>query len=101
MAQEVLGIRTNLNGKVHVVLYASVEDAIGFGNSYMLFSNAEEIASDIRRISSDLIFEAYNSIVPSVRRWKSTDEFSTRIEGAIAIWEMALKRLPVLKRQMP
>jgi hypothetical protein len=92
---EVLGIRVTGRGSAKVVMYASMRDAIGFGNSFQLYSCPEHIAQDLRRISSDDMLRAYNAIVPSVRRWKSTDDISTRIEGAIAIWDAAIKRLPI------
>jgi hypothetical protein len=95
---EVLGIRLAGEGSPKVVLYASLEVALNSGNAYMLFLKAEDIAMDLRRVSADSMLEVYNVIVPSVRRWKSTDDFGTRIEGAIAIWEAAIRRLPLKEK---
>jgi len=99
---EVLGIRLSgvvaKRGKIpEVVLYESMDIAVNSGNQFRLFSSPDEIAQDVRRMSADEMLETYNSIMPSVYRWKSTDDFSTRIEGAIAIWNAALKRLPIQK----
>jgi hypothetical protein len=98
---EVLGIRLTGKNAPEVVLFATMEDARGFGNSFMLYPSAESIASDIRRMSVEGMFEVYNSLVRSVYKWQSTEEISTRIEAAIAIWNAAIKRLPALQLKEP
>lgn len=86
-----------LSGKSRpqVRVFASAKDARNAGNGWSLYESAEKIASDFRKVSPEDMLELYNSVAPPAKRWKSTDAFPTRIEGALALWEAIMNNVPV------
>jgi len=93
----VLAITLSGRKRGTVRVFESEKVAIRTGNGYILFKSPEAMAADYHRFHVEDIFDAYNFIVPEKERWKSTDDIPTRVEGAIALWEAAHKRLPLEK----